>query len=890
MKRLLGLTTILLLIPAIMWAQEPRKKILIFPFKTHQKGAPDGFSNELAAILGSQLEREGDLEIVSGAPFLELIRGKRVDPARIARIANRANSVAAIWGNISRLDEGFSVDISVMGKDERKKPQEFSATGKDMEALMARMKDLAAEIGAAALERPKIGSIDIEGNKRVQKETILNKLEMKPGEVFRRSAVSDEIRDLYKMGYFDDVQIRAEETPTGQVDLHITLKERPSIKSIEIDGAKIFSKDELLDALTTKSLTVASTEKIRDDIAKIKKMYEKEGYYQPKIDYEIKELSPAEAKLVFKIEEGQKSFLTKIVLEGREKLSEKEIEKLITLKEKSWFWFLDESGTFTNEKLEENRMRIMAAYLENGFINVQVGAPKVDIRDGKVTVTYPIREGNRFQVRKVDVEGDLLVPKEKLLADLGVKPRTWFKRSLLGEDLKSLAKLYNNMGYAYADVEPRQKVNERYDFIDLAYHITKGERVTIQKVDIAGNERTRDKVIRRSLAVGEGDLYNADAFEATKSRLEQLDYFEAVRLKTSPGSRPDLMDVTVEVMEKKTGSLAAGLGYSSQDGATGNVNLKERNLFGLGIVADAKANISGRRNSYEGSLSYPWLFDLPLSASIRGYKAVTKELNYVRDSEGFGANVAYPLPIPLLSEWTMNTGFSRDSSKLGGFDQLFAQSVVSYYSRQGVNPQKFLSTDENALSMSMTRDTRNNAVLPSAGSKVNFGTRISGFGGDVAFSNCFSEGIYYYPLFWRTVFKVRASGSLLLPSGDNPIPFDRRILLGGIGSIRGYRYGEIGPRDQYGNVIGGDRSLFTNIEYFFPLVQQFKLNGVAFFDVGNAWNVANSPWPKDVKAGYGIGIRWISPMGPLRIEYGWKVNPLKGEDSGAFAFAMGQLF
>ncbi len=613
MRRLLGLTAILLLIPAILLAQEPpRKKIMIFPFKTHEKGSPDGFSNELAAILGSQLEREGDLEIVSGVPFRELIRGKNVDPARIARIANRADSAAAIWGTISRLDEGYSVEISVMGKDERKKPREFSGTGKDMEELMARMKDLAGEIGAAVLERPKIGSIDIEGNKRVQKETILNKLDMKPGEVFRRSALSDEIRDLYKMGYFDDVQIRAEETPTGQVDLHITLKERPSIKSIEIEGNKVFAKDELLDALTTKSLTVASTEKIRDDIAKIKKMYEKEGYYQPKIDYEIKELTPAEAKLVFKIEEGQKSFLTKIVLEGREKLPEKEIAKLMTLKEKGWFWFLDETGTFTTEKLEENRMRIMAAYLENGFINVQVGAPKVDIRDGKVTVTYPIREGNRFQVRKVEVEGDLLIPKEKLLAELSVKPRTWFKRSLLGEDLKSLTKLYNNMGYAYVDIEPRQKVNEQHDFIDLAYHITKGQRVTIEKVDIAGNERTRDKVIRRSLAVGEGDLYNADAFDATKSRLEQLDYFEAVRLKTSPGSRPDLMDVTVEVMEKKTGSLAAGLGYSSQDGATGNVNLKERNLFGLGIVADAKANISGRRNSYEGSLSYPWLFDLPI--------------------------------------------------------------------------------------------------------------------------------------------------------------------------------------------------------------------------------------------------------------------------------------
>ncbi len=887
MKRLTSSIALLLFLPALLLAEEPQpKRIIIFPFKTVEKGAPEALSNEVALILGSQLERESGISLVSGGQFAEVIRGRVIDPARIARIANRTDSVGAIWGSISKLEDGYSVEVSVMGKDERKKPRLFSGTGKDMEELIARLKDIAGEIGTVVLDRPKIGSINIEGNRRVQNETILNKLGTKPGEVFKRSALSDEIRELYNMGYFDDVQIRAEDTPTGQVDLNISLKERPSIKSIEIEGNKVFAKDELLDTLTTKSFTVASTAKIRDDIAKIKKMYEKEGYYQPKIDYEIKELTRDEGKLIFKIEEGRKSFVTDIVFEGREKLPEKELSKLMTIKEKSWFWFLDESGSFTSDKLEENRMRVAAAYMENGFINVQVGAPKVDIHEGKVKITYPIREGNRFQVRKVDVEGDLLIPREKLLSELSIKPHTWIKRSALGDDLKALTKLYNNMGYAYVDVEPRQKVNEQYNFVDLTYHITKGQKVSIGKVDITGNERTRDKVIRRNLVVGEGDVYNADAFESTKNRLEQLDFFEAVRLKTTPGPRPDLMNVTVEVMEKKTGSLAAGLGYSSQDGATGNINLKERNLFGLGIVADGKANISGRRNSYEGSLSYPWLFDLPISGSIRGYKAVTKELNYVRDSDGFGANLAYPL----YREWSMNTGISRDSSKLGGFDQMFARSVISYYTRLGVNPDKFINTSENALSMAITRDTRNNAVLPSSGSKINIGTRISGFGGDVAFSNCYSEGIYYYPLFWRTVFKVRGNGSLLLPSGDNPIPFDRRILLGGIGSVRGYRYGEIGPKDQFGNVIGGDRSLVTNIEYFFPLVDQFKLNGVAFFDVGNAWNVADGAWPRDVKAGFGIGVRWISPMGPLRIEYGWKVNPAPGEEAGAFAFAMGQLF
>ncbi len=181
-------------------------------------------------------------------------------------------------------------------------------------------------------------------------------------------------------------------------------------------------------------------------------------------------------------------------------------------------------------------------------------------------------------------------------------------------------------------------------------------------------------------------------------------------------------------------------------------------------------------------------------------------------------------------------------------------------------------------------------MIPSAGTKVSLGTRYSGLGGDVSFSSYFTEAIYYQHLFWKAILKVRGNGTLLQEVGDNPIPFDRRLQLGGIQSIRGYRQGEIGPRDRFGNLMGGDRALYSNVECLVPLVEQLKLNGVAFFDVGNAWNVSDSPFLTDVKAGVGVGIRWVSPMGPIRLEYGWKVNPQKGEEPGAFAFAMGQLF
>jgi outer membrane protein insertion porin family len=887
MKKLAGLLIILSIFPSFTSGQDAKSdKVVVFPFRIISSGKPVTLSNELSAVLGAELGREGDIESVAAGPFASVVQETKIDNARISRICDRIGASASVVGNVSKLEDGYSLDLTVIFRDPRKKVRSFSATGKNMEEVVNRLKDLASEVGGVVSNRPKIGAIKIEGNRRIQREAILNRLNLKTGGPFRRSAVSDDIREIYSMGYFDDVQIKADDTDQGQIELKITVKERPSIKNIEIEGNKLFSKDEILDTLTTKSFSVASVSKIRDDISKIKQLYEKSGYYQPKIEYEIKEVSRDEATLVFKIDEGPKSYLTEVVLEGRSKIPEKDLKKIMNIKEKTWFWLLDESGTFTREKLEENRMRLMAYYLDNGFVNVQVGEPEVKIDGSNVKLAYPIREGERFQIRKINVEGDLVMPEEQVLSYLQTKPKTWFKRSSLAEDLKNITRLYNNLGYAYADVEPKQKINDKYKFVDLTFNVTKGQRVSIEKVDIVGNDRTRDKIIRRALSFGEGDLYNADRIEASKNNLEGMDFFEAVRIKTAPGSKPDLMTITVEVMEKKTGSLAAGLGYSSQDGAMGNLNLKERNLLGMGIIANAKANLSGRRNNYEGSLTYPWMFDYPITGSVNGHQAQQKETHYVRDGDGFGVNIGYPL----YGLWSMSAGFSRDSTKITNFEQMFAYSVVDYYRRYGTSAHKFLNISENSLSLNFNRDTRNSSVIPTGGSKISIGGRVSGLGGDVAFSTYFSEALYYYPLFWRTVIKFRANGSILMESGNDPIPFDRRITLGGIQSIRGYRQGDIGPKDRFGNIIGGDRSFFGNIEYLFPLIDQLKMSGVAFVDAGNAWNVSDGPFFNDVKAGVGVGIRWVSPMGPIRVEYGWKINPAKGEDPGAFAFAMGQLF
>ncbi len=887
MKSIGILITILLLVPALSPAQDNQeKKVMVFPFKAVSKKGTASFNMPLAQAFARRLAGEGGVNLVPGHAFQAALKQKKTDFRRIARLARRDKADLVIWGVVTEQEKGSSLIISVIDMKKPTKPQSFTATGTGMEHIVARMENIADRIGGELLNRPVIGKINLEGNKRIRDQAIKNKLELMEGKPFRKSEIGKEIRSIYSLGYFDDVQIHAKDGGEGRVDLQIVLQELPSIKNIEVKGNSVFTTDKILDELTTKSFSFAKPQKIRADIAKIKRMYEKEGYYEPKIEYEIKELSGSEAELIFKIEEGEKSYLTKIVLDGRKHVDEDEIKKIMTIKEKSWTWFLDDTGKFTREDLELNRRRLIGYLHEKGYVTGKVGAPKMRIKDGSVTVTYPIHEGDRFQVRNTDVEGDLIMPEEKIIGVLDTKPGTWYKGSVLAEDTKKLTKLYQNMGYAYVDVEPLRNINDEHDFVDTTFKINKGRRITIEKVDIAGNDRTRDKIIRRSVLVGEGDLYRASSIEGTKQRLESMDFFEAVTVDTAPGSRPDLMNVKVQVMEKKTGSLAAGMGFSTQDGPVGNIDLKERNLFGLGITVSGKGNISGRKNTYEGSISYPWLLDMPLNGTLRGYNTTSKEPRYQRISSGFSAHLGFPV----YGFWSLSTGFSRDTTKLGGIDRGFAGAVKEYYRRYNTDVLKFLNISENAISLALSRDTRVGGVIHTGGAKVSMGTRLSGFGGDVAFSKYFSEAVYYRPMFRKILFKVRANASLLAEVGEQPIPFDRRILLGGVHSIRGYQDREIGPRDKNGYAMGGDRGVFGNLECLFPLIQSQQIHGVAFVDAGNAWNASDSPLFDEVKAGAGLGIRWISPMGPIRIEYGWKINPRKGEAPGNFAFAMGQLF
>jgi outer membrane protein insertion porin family len=889
MKRFLTILILIIGLNSMAQAQgvDQEKKVLILPFREINKKGAIIVNPTLSRIVSAQLQKMENIAAGEGQNLGAAVESKRVDLRRIARILRRERLDAIIWGEVRILDdEDYAVSLWALEKGNTRKALTYKSSAKDMEELVSQLINLTNKMSAQVFGKPRIARIIIEGNERIGDEAVMNRLTLTQGSILRSSDVASQIKEIFAMGYFEDVQAKASPRGRGQVDLIFEVKELPFIKSIEIKGNSIFTQDEILDEITTRSHSVAAGEKIQKDITKIRRMYERKGYYTPEIDWDVEELSGTEAKLVFTIDEGKKRFLTDIRFPGREKIPEEELLKILTIKEKSWFWWIDHSGKFTRSDLDENRRRLIGYYSEKGYVQAQVGEPTIDIEDDGMVVSYPVNEGDRFQIRKVELEGDLVASKEKMLAGLENKPKTWFKGSNVGKDTENLTKMYKNLGYAYVDVEPIPTLNEEHDFVDLKFKITKNHRVKVENVDIRGNDRTRDKIIRRNVLLAAGDLYRDSALDVTKERLEALDFFEAVKIKTSPGSKPDLMKMTVEVMEKKTGTIAAGLGFSNKGGAMGNIDVKEKNVLGMGIMLNGNGKISSNSNTYEGSITYPWLFDWPLNATLAAYNNNMTEPNYTKVGTGISMNLGFPV----YGAWRMHTGISRDASKKVGVEKSYSEAIANYYRRRGDDPDRFYSTAEHAMSLSLTRDTRLGSMIPRGGSKITFGSRLAGLGGDVSYARYYSDMSYYYPLFWKAIVKARANFTGVSEVGDMPVPVDRRILLGGISTVRGYKYGDLAPKGEFGAVLGGDRGVFTNLECLFPIFESAKLFGVVFVDAGNAWNSSESLLMEEVKAGGGAGIRWVSPMGPIRVEYGWKLTPEKGDTSGEFAFTMGQLF
>ncbi|MFW5970836.1 MAG: outer membrane protein assembly factor BamA [Desulfovermiculus sp.] len=862
-------------------AAEENQRLIVFPFSINAPDELDYLSQDIPSLLRDELQNR-NFETVSGSSTLEVIDQSGVSELNLQNVSDLAKQGAAdyaVYGSMSQIGETFSFDVRLVNPEDPGSSRSFYATGQGLISLQPTLSDIADQLEDSILQRQAIAEIDVQGNQILGDDVVLTRLQIREGDEYSVKSLNEEIKRLYETGYFDDVQVHVEEDTQG-MRVVFEVQERPRLAGIEVKGNAAIDDDDILEAMSTTPDSVLNPKLLGQDLDTIRELYRKKGYYKAQIEYSREQTSDGRDKLVLDIDEGDKQYITKIQINGAEKLDQGELKKQLALSERGWLSWITGSGVLREEALDRDVAALEAYYANRGFMDVRVGHPEVSYEEDGIHITFQVQEGPRYTVGQVDLDGDLVTDQEQLrkvieLDDLA-RDNEPFSRSALREDIQNLTEFYSNYGYAFAEASPELNKNREDRTIDVRYVLTKRQQVHVRRVTIAGNQKTRDNVIRRQLLLNEGERFNGRSLSQSKQRLTRLDYFEDVEMQTIPTQDPELMDIEVQVQEKSTGSFSAGAGFSSVDKVFFTGQIEERNLFGKGYDASFQGSFSSYTTRFMAQFWNPHLYDSPVGAGVDLFNIRRDYDDYDLDSTGGKLKFAYTIGTYTRLFWN----YSLQEYEVSDIDDDASDEI------KDLRGKNLASKSEIAA----VRDTTNRRINPTRGTKNNLSLEYAGglLGGDDAYIKPEYEFSYFHPLFWKVIFNWHWKLGWLFENSSDDVPDYERYYLGGINTVRGYDWRDISITDDAGDDVGGYKTLYSNVELVFPIKEDMGILGVVFFDAGNVWD-KNETIEPDFYKSIGAGIRWNSPMGPLRLEYGYPLDDLKG-NSGQFEFTVGQFF
>jgi outer membrane protein insertion porin family len=718
--------------------------------------------------------------------------------------------------------------------------------------------------------------IEIIGNKKIEKETIRAKITSKVGTPLSQESVQNDIKAIYNLGYFDDVRVEVEPFEGG-MKLVYTLREKPTIISVDFQGNKKAKTKTLKEKVTLTPGAIANPILIKDNIESLNSYYQSEGYWHVNILPVIREVSEEAVAVTFQIDEGPVVKVKGITIEGNKEVSTRDIKKVMETKKWWIFSFITGSGVYKKEGMRFDIERIKELYHSRGFLQVKVSEPVVTLSPDrkKLYLKISVSEGDQFNVGDVSFRGNTVFSTTELYGQIKTLAGVIFNRTELRNDIDRILSLYTQRGYATSDINPLVHINEKERLADITFSITEGEIFRIGRIKIMGNERTRDKVIRREIRLDEGDIYNSKLLKRSYQRITNLNYFDAVEFNPRPNVRERLVDLDVRIKEKLTGMITVGGGYSSVDKFIVSGEITQTNLFGKGLYLKLRADISALRADYSLKVTDPWFMDRPISATFSIFNESFEFPDY--DKRATGGSVGFGKE---LSEYVRgNITYTIEDVDI--FNVAEDASTIIKEQEGG----RLTSS----ISPSIWRDTRDNYMDPTSGSRNGISTTFAGLGGDNYFVKALFDSLWYFPLKWNTTFSLRGRVGYASGIADKELPLYERFYVGGINTVRGLGFGEGGPRDDdTGEVIGGTRELIFNAEYIFPLEKNIRLKGLVFFDLGKASDTYDDLFSLRPTAGFGV--RWMSPFGPIRLEWGYNISPKEDESSSKIEFAMGGVF
>ncbi len=861
------------LVPARSVSAKEMVRLAVFPFEVN---APEEFTyltDDVSRVLSDHLRG-------AGAAILEEGRSPRPwTPEEARRAAARIGADGAVWGSLTVLGARFSIDARYLGTGQTAPPRSVFVAGEGIENLLGALRKVARELEVEIFQRETVAEVAIAGNQRIETDAIRRVIRTEPGDILSNEQISRDIRSIYRMGYFEDIRVETDQHPDGRI---VTFKvtEKPTIRVIRIEGAgRGYDEKEIRENLDIQTGSILNIFKVQRNMQRILSMYKEKNFHNVNVDYNVIPLKNNQADLEFVIDEGEKVKIRRIGIEGNSAYSDKELKDLMKTSEKGFFSFITKSGELNREDLDRDVAALSAFYQNNGYIQARVSDPEVVIGDDWIEVSIKVEEGLRFRFGEIDIEGDLILPKDRLLEKLTISQEVFYNREMIRSDVLRLKTLYADQGYAYADITPRIDRDEENRKVDIAYTIDKGSLVYFERINITGNRKTRDKVIRRELRVYEKELFSETRLKGSIQRLYRLDYFEDVRVDTPKGSADDQMVLNIDVTDKSTGSFQFGGGYSTVEDFFISGGLQQRNLFGKGQILSLDAQVGGRTQRVSLKFTEPWLFDIPLAAGFDVYNWIYQYDDYDKESVGGRLRASYPV-------WKNTRAYLSYRYDVSEVTNIEADAARSIQELEGKNSTSSIIPE-------LLYDSRDKLFNTTRGSKHKLSFEYAGgvLGGDIGFVKTLAEAGWYLPLWWDHVFFIRGEGGWIFENEDGLLPDYERFYLGGMNSIRGFDWQEIHATDENGDEIGGDKYIQGNVEYQIPLFKDAGIVGVVFFDIGNVYGRDENMDLGNTRESAGFGVRWYSPVGPIRLEYGHRLDALPGEDSGGqWEFSMGSVF
>jgi outer membrane protein insertion porin family len=791
-----------------------------------------------------------------------------------------------------------------------------------------------------------VARVVVDGNRRIEDAVVLTQVDLRRGESLSPEKIRRDLVSVYGTGFFDDVRVELIPEADG-VQVRFVVVEKPAIRDVRLEGNKKIDEDDIREVLDVRAFTVLNEAKIVDNLQKIRDLYIEKGFYLAEVQPVYQPVGEDQVDLTFKIEENRKVVVQRVDFSGNEHIPSSKIKRFMQTREAGFAPWLMQSGTFKRDQLETDQQIVSQVYLEEGYLDVKVDPPKVYLSPDKryIFIHYDMEEGEQYTIGSLDVAGDFVedegLTREAVLQIIGgrqvpdIQEDQWreaegkgqrlidvetkgpslatgskFKYTDLFRVREAIEQLYKDQGYAFVNVIPDIRPDKATRTADVTYAIETGDKVHIGRIEITGNDPTFDKVVRREIQLNEGEVYRGSLLEASRARLLRLGFFDEVTISTPRGTGDAVLDMNVKVSERPTGTFSLGLGYSNLESLVLTFNVQKNNFLGLGYLMNAAVNWSRLRRQASLSFADPYFLDTRWTASIEAFY-LSQQFVALNDEFRRGASLAIGRYLGPRDDVQLRLEYTFEEVGLQNIDPFRKRLLGGELYRNGLTSE---------IGANFQIDKRNDRIFPTRGTLFNLSSSLAGgfrvndeqvlslLGGDFNYVEGLANFRLYQPLLPNDsnvlVFRMNMSLGAIQTTDGREIPFIHRYRAGGITSVRGFDFFSLGPsirvpasddptRADDKLIIGGTEIWTNNFEIEAQLVPAAGIAGVVFFDAGNAFQ---GPFGEDpispfgLRLAVGAGIRWRSPIGPLRFELGFPLDPQPGERPSQLGFGIGSFF